>query len=69
MGIFDEIMKLPRFSKQEIMDAGEYILKDAHKVDTFFALPKAFRRDYVVKQLFDAILSRPSFDFQDGNYF
>ena len=22
------------------MDAGEYILKDAHKVDTYFALPK-----------------------------
>ncbi|XP_042436681.1 uncharacterized protein LOC122022690 [Zingiber officinale] len=48
MKIYDELIE---FSKQEIMDVGEYILKDKHKVDNFFALPKTFRRNYVVKQL------------------
>ena len=42
MKIFDEIMELSGFSKQEIIDVGEYILKDTNKVDTFFALPKVF---------------------------
>ena len=48
MKIFDEIMELS-FSEQEIIDVGNYILKDTNKVDTFFALPKAFRRTYVAK--------------------
>ena len=63
MKIFDEIMELSGFSKQEIIDVGEYILKDTNKVDTFFALPKAFRRTYVDKQLFEATPYRQTFDF------
>ncbi|CAH9148463.1 unnamed protein product, partial [Cuscuta epithymum] len=51
--IFEEIIKLDAFSKEEVMDAGEHILKDAHKLDTFYALPVAFRKDYVLKQLGD----------------
>ncbi|KAG6485809.1 hypothetical protein ZIOFF_054374 [Zingiber officinale] len=51
MKIYDELIKLSEFSEQEIMDVGEYILKDEHKIDNFFALPKAFRRNYVIKQL------------------
>ncbi|KAG6510318.1 hypothetical protein ZIOFF_028328 [Zingiber officinale] len=51
MRIYDELMELSDFSQQEIMDVGEYILKDDHKVDNFNALPKAFRREYVMKQL------------------
>ncbi|KAG6514035.1 hypothetical protein ZIOFF_024374 [Zingiber officinale] len=51
MRIYDELMELSDFSQQEIMDVGEYILKDDHKVDNFFALPKTFRREYVMKQL------------------
>ena len=42
MKIFDEKMELSGFSEQEIIDVGEYIFKDVNKVDTFFALPKAF---------------------------
>ena len=67
MKIFDEIMELPGFSEQEIIDVGEYILKDTMKVDTYFALPKALRRTYVAKQLFEAAPYRPTFDFQDEN--
>ncbi|KAG6503595.1 uncharacterized protein LOC121984596 isoform X2 [Zingiber officinale] len=51
MRIYDELMELSDFSQEEIMDVGENILKDEYKVDNFFALPKTFRRDYVVKQL------------------
>ncbi|KAG6474066.1 hypothetical protein ZIOFF_067990 [Zingiber officinale] len=51
MKIYDELIKLSEFSEQEIMDVGEHILKDEHKIDNFFALPKAFRRKYVIKQL------------------
>ena len=67
MKIFDEIMELSGFSEQEIIDVGEYILKDTNKVDTFFAFPKAFRRTYVAKQLFEATPYRPTFYFQDEN--
>ncbi|XP_042472175.1 uncharacterized protein LOC122054810 [Zingiber officinale] len=49
MKIYDELIELSEFSEQEIMDVEEYILKDKHKVDNFFALPKIFRRNYVVK--------------------
>ncbi|XP_042382113.1 uncharacterized protein LOC121974902 [Zingiber officinale] len=45
MKIYDELIELSEFSEQEIMDAGEYILKDEHKIDNFFALPKVFRRN------------------------
>ncbi|KAG6537396.1 hypothetical protein ZIOFF_002486 [Zingiber officinale] len=51
MRIYDELMELSDFSQQKIMDVGKYILKDDHKVDNFFALSKAFRREYVMKQL------------------
>ncbi|XP_074588588.1 uncharacterized protein LOC141844431 [Curcuma longa] len=51
MRIYDELMELPDLSEQEIMDVGEYILTDEHKIDNFFALPKAFKRNYVMKQL------------------
>ncbi|KAG6489560.1 hypothetical protein ZIOFF_050835 [Zingiber officinale] len=51
MKIYDELIELSEFSEQEIMDVGEHILKDEHKIDNFFALPKAFRRNYVIKQL------------------
>nr|GMC60921.1 SWI/SNF complex subunit SWI3D isoform X1 [Ipomoea batatas] len=51
MKIFEEIMQLPGFSTEEIMNAGEHILKDAHKLDTFFALPKELRSHYMVKQI------------------
>ena len=66
MRIFDEIMELSGFFRQEIMDNGEYILKNAHKVDTF-ALSKVFRGDNMVKQLSDVVPYSSSFDFQDGN--
>ncbi|XP_074585235.1 uncharacterized protein LOC141841016 [Curcuma longa] len=49
--IYEELIELAEFSEQEIMDVGEYILKDEHKLDNFFALPKIFRRSYVVKLL------------------
>ena len=64
---FDEIMELSGFSEQEIIDVGEYILKDTNQVDTFFALSKDFQRTYLAKQLFEATLYRPTFDFQDEN--
>ncbi|KAG6487830.1 hypothetical protein ZIOFF_056566 [Zingiber officinale] len=48
MKIYDELTELSEFSEQEIMDVGEYILKDEHKIDNFFALPKAFRRNYIL---------------------
>lgn len=38
--IFEELVQLLRFSTKEIMNAGKHILKDGHKLDTFFALPK-----------------------------
>ncbi|XP_074557782.1 uncharacterized protein LOC141813674 [Curcuma longa] len=49
--IYEELIELSEFSEQEIMDVGEYILKDEHKLDNFFALPKIFRRSYVLKLL------------------
>ncbi|XP_019158429.1 PREDICTED: uncharacterized protein LOC109155151 [Ipomoea nil] len=67
MKIFEEIIKLPGFSRQEVIEAGEHILKDAHKIDTFFALPNEFRRDYVMKQLYEVSPYTPSFDFHGGN--
>ncbi|OMO94077.1 hypothetical protein CCACVL1_06181 [Corchorus capsularis] len=39
MLIFEEIMQMGEFTNQEVMDASENILKDAHKVDSFFGLP------------------------------
>ncbi|KAG6479605.1 hypothetical protein ZIOFF_063073 [Zingiber officinale] len=48
MKIYDELIELSEFSEQEIMDVGEHILKDEHKIDNFFALPKAFMRNYLV---------------------
>ncbi|KAG6469538.1 hypothetical protein ZIOFF_070467 [Zingiber officinale] len=51
MKIYDELIELSEFSEQEIMDVEEHILKDEHKIDNFFALPKTFRRNYVIKQL------------------
>nr|GMD28521.1 twist-related protein [Ipomoea batatas] len=67
MKIFEEIIKLPGLSRQEVIEAGEHILKDAHKIDTFFALPNEFRRDYVMKQLYEVNPYTPSFDFHGGN--
>nr|GMC71620.1 twist-related protein [Ipomoea batatas] len=67
MKIFEEIVKLPGLSRQEVIEAGEHILKDAHKIDTFFALPNEFRRDYVMKQLYEVNPYTPSFDFHGGN--
>ncbi|XP_031116590.1 uncharacterized protein LOC116020246 [Ipomoea triloba] len=67
MKIFEEISKLPGLSRQEVIEAGEHILKDAHKIDTFFALPNEFRRDYVMKQLYEVNPYTPSFDFHGGN--
>ncbi|KAG6530867.1 hypothetical protein ZIOFF_004628 [Zingiber officinale] len=46
MKIYDELIELSEFSEQEIMDVGEHILKDEHKINNFFAMPKAFRRNY-----------------------
>ncbi|KAG6527657.1 hypothetical protein ZIOFF_009783 [Zingiber officinale] len=51
MKIYNELIELSEFSEQEIMDVGEYILKDEHKIDNSFALPKVLRRKYVIKQL------------------
>ncbi|KAG6469112.1 hypothetical protein ZIOFF_073810 [Zingiber officinale] len=51
MKIYDELIELSDFSEQEIMDVVEHILKVEHKIDNFFAMPKAFRRNYVIKQL------------------
>nr|GMD46960.1 Myb_DNA-bind_3 domain-containing protein [Ipomoea batatas] len=67
MKIFEEIMQLPGFSTEEIMNVGEHILKDAHKLDTFFALPKELRRHYVVKQLSEIDAYHPTFDFHSGD--
>ncbi|XP_074560781.1 uncharacterized protein At2g29880-like [Curcuma longa] len=50
--IYEELIDFAEFSEQEIMDVGEYILKDGHKLDNFFALPKILRRGYVLKLLF-----------------
>ncbi|XP_074560120.1 uncharacterized protein LOC141816187 [Curcuma longa] len=49
--IYEELIELSEFSEQQIMDVGEYILKDEYKLDNFFALPKIFRRSYVLKLL------------------
>ncbi|KAG6536573.1 hypothetical protein ZIOFF_001631 [Zingiber officinale] len=51
MKIYDELIELSEFSEQEIKDVEKYILKDEHKIDSFFVFPKTFRRNYVVKQL------------------
>ncbi|XP_031106132.1 uncharacterized protein LOC116010761 [Ipomoea triloba] len=67
MKIFEEIMQLPGFSTEEIMNAGEHILKDSHKLDTFFALPKELRSHYVVKQLSEINAYHPTFDFHGGD--
>ncbi|KAG6501509.1 hypothetical protein ZIOFF_041390 [Zingiber officinale] len=40
MKIYDELIEFSEFSEEKIMDVGEYILKDEHKVDNFFVLPK-----------------------------
>ncbi|KAG6472995.1 hypothetical protein ZIOFF_066902 [Zingiber officinale] len=48
MKIYDELIELSKFSEQEIMNVGEHILKDEHKIDNFFALPKTFTRTYVI---------------------
>ncbi|KAK8490605.1 hypothetical protein V6N11_038063 [Hibiscus sabdariffa] len=60
MSIFDEIMKIENLSKDDILAAGEYISKEAHKVDFFFSLPKDFKKDYVLKQLRERNLYQPS---------
>ncbi|KAG6507860.1 hypothetical protein ZIOFF_033213 [Zingiber officinale] len=46
MKIYDELIELSEFSEQEIIDVREHILKNEHKIDNFFALSKAFRRNY-----------------------
>ncbi|KAG6469954.1 hypothetical protein ZIOFF_070890 [Zingiber officinale] len=51
MKIYDELIKLFEFSEQEIMDVGQDIFNDEYKIDNFFALSKAFRRNYVIKHL------------------
>ncbi|XWS41238.1 hypothetical protein CRYUN_Cryun17cG0063900 [Craigia yunnanensis] len=38
MMLFTEIMQLEGFSPQEML-AGDYIIKDAYKIDFFFTLP------------------------------
>ncbi|KAK9012051.1 hypothetical protein V6N11_040121 [Hibiscus sabdariffa] len=60
MSIFDEIMKIENLSKDDMLAACEYISKEAHKVDFFFYLPKDFKKDYVLKQLRESNLYRPS---------
>ncbi|KAK8574565.1 hypothetical protein V6N12_062255 [Hibiscus sabdariffa] len=60
MSIFEEIMKIENLSKDDMLAAGEYISKEAHKVDFFFSLPKDFKKDYVLKQLLERNLYRPS---------
>ncbi|KAK8562280.1 hypothetical protein V6N12_010364 [Hibiscus sabdariffa] len=60
MSIFDEIMKIENLSKDDMLAAGEYISKEAHKVDFFFSLPKDFKKDYVLKQLRERNLYQPS---------
>ncbi|KAK8558885.1 hypothetical protein V6N12_042177 [Hibiscus sabdariffa] len=51
MSILTEIMEIEGFSKDKMLAAGEYICKDAHKLDFFSSLPKEFKKDYVRKQL------------------
>ncbi|KAL4335584.1 hypothetical protein GQ457_07G013920 [Hibiscus cannabinus] len=58
MSIFDEIMKIENLSKDDMLVAGNYISKEAHKVDFFFSLPKDFKKDYVLKQLRERNLYR-----------
>ncbi|KAK8574573.1 hypothetical protein V6N12_062263 [Hibiscus sabdariffa] len=53
MSIFEEIMKIENLSKDDMLAAGDYISKEAHKVDFFFSLPKDFKKDYVLKQLLE----------------
>ncbi|GMJ04758.1 hypothetical protein HRI_004144900 [Hibiscus trionum] len=60
MSIFEEIIKIENLSKNDMLAAGDYISKEAHKVDFFFSLPQDFKKDYVLKQLLECNLSRPS---------
>ena len=50
LGLFSALEEIERFSIDEIIKVGEYISKDAHKVDYFFALPNGYH-DYVGVEL------------------
>ncbi|XP_044477557.1 uncharacterized protein At2g29880-like [Mangifera indica] len=57
-----EEIELDGFSRQELFNVGEHIIKEEHKIDFFFELPMDFRKDYVIKQLVECNVYCPSFD-------
>ncbi|KAK8504496.1 hypothetical protein V6N11_051210 [Hibiscus sabdariffa] len=50
VSIFKEITEIGNIPKDDMLVASEYIIKEAHKVDFFFLLPKDSKKDYVLKQ-------------------
>lgn len=44
-------MKIEGLTPSDILDAGEYIVKDVAKVDFFLGLLTTFRKLYVLKQI------------------
>ncbi|KAK8508533.1 hypothetical protein V6N12_044451 [Hibiscus sabdariffa] len=60
MSFFEEIMKIENLSNDGMLAPCKYIRKETHKVDFFFSLPKDFKKDYVLKQLLEHNLHRPS---------
>ncbi|XP_044473190.1 uncharacterized protein At2g29880-like [Mangifera indica] len=62
MNLFNALLELDGFSRQELLNVGEHIIKKEHKIDFFFELPMDFRKDYVIKQLAECNVYCPSFD-------
>ncbi|KAK8481540.1 hypothetical protein V6N11_029185 [Hibiscus sabdariffa] len=56
-GLLDLVEEM---DKDDMLVVGEYISKEAHKVDFFFSLPKDFKKDYVLKQLLERNLYQAS---------
>ena len=67
MKVYELLLKLEGLSNADLMEAAEYMLKDASKLDNLFAMPDEMRKEYVVKTLAEARPYRPTFDFDPNN--
>ncbi|XVF84271.1 hypothetical protein PTKIN_Ptkin17bG0019800 [Pterospermum kingtungense] len=59
--LFNELKKLDGFSRKEMLIAGEYMVRNAYKIDYFFSLPTDFKHEYIKMVLTECNVYRPSF--------
>ncbi|XVF65852.1 hypothetical protein PTKIN_Ptkin09bG0284300 [Pterospermum kingtungense] len=59
--LFDELKKLEGFSREELLIVGEFMVRNAYKIDYFFSLPTDFKHEYIGMVLAECNVYHPTF--------